>query len=272
MKQAKAVAKWAAVLVLAVFFLFPVILVILCAFKTNQELYAFPIVFIPKHPTLENFTLAFSKGDFGTYVFNTALVTVASTAITIVISLMAGFALVKYQFKGRVLFALMVIGTMLIPIEIIMVPIFKTIKVLGMFNSLWGIIIPPAATPAGVFLVRQYLLSVPDDLLHAARIDGASEWRIFTRIIAPISVPVISVLGVFSFMWRWNDYLWPLIVIFDPKKYTIQLAINNFVGEYNIDWNSLLAMSVLSMIPVLIIFLIFQKKFMSGMATAGMKD
>lgn len=272
MKIAKGGMKLLGTLLLVAFFLLPVVWVIICAFKNNNELYAFPPVFLPKEPTLASFRLAFSKGSFGTYVLNTTFVTVVSTGITLIISLMAGFALAKYQFKGRQLFTLLIIATMLIPLEIIMVPIFKVIKAVGLFNSLWGIIIPPAATPAGVFLVRQYLLSVPDELLQAARIDGASEWSIFARIITPIATPVLSVLGVFSFMWRWNDYLWPLIVIFDPKKYTIQLAINNFVGEFNIDWNSLLAMSVLSMIPVLVVFLIFQKKFMSGMATAGMKD
>jgi alpha-1,4-digalacturonate transport system permease protein len=119
--------------------------------------------------------------------------------------------------------------------------------------------------------MRQYLLSVPDELLEAARIDGASEWRIFVKLILPISKPVLSVLTIFSFMWRWNDFLWPLIVISTPEKYTVQLAISNFVGQYNVDWNGLLAISVITMIPVLIVFLIFQKQFVKGMVTSGLK-
>jgi alpha-1,4-digalacturonate transport system permease protein len=160
----------------------------------------------------------------------------------------------------------------MIPLEVIMTPIFSVISKLGLYNSLWGIIIPPAATPTGVFLIRQYLLTVPDELLEAARIDGAGEWKIFWKLIVPIATPVISVLAIFSFMWRWDDFIWPLIVISDPTKYTIQLALSNFIGEYNVDWGSLLAMSVVTMIPILIVFLIFQKQFIQGMATSGMKD
>ena len=141
-----------------------------------------------------------------------------------------------------------------------------------MYNTLIGIIIPPAATPTGVFLIRQYFMTVPDELMEAARIDGASETSIFLRIMVPLAKPAISVLAIFNFMWRWNDYMWPLIVIRNTNKYTVQLALQTFSGEYSVDWNSLLAMSVITMIPVLIIFLIFQKQFIRGMTTSGMKE
>lgn len=159
----------------------------------------------------------------------------------------------------------------MIPLEVIMIPIFKVISFLGLYNNLLSIIIPPAATPTGVFLLRQYLLSVPDELLEAARIDGASEWRIYSRIILPVCKPILAVLAIFSFMWRWDDFLWPLIGISDPSLYTIQLALSNFIGEFNVDWGSLLAMSVITMIPVLVVFLMFQRYFVSGMVTSGMK-
>ena len=141
-----------------------------------------------------------------------------------------------------------------------------------MYNSFWGLIIPPAATPAGVFLLRQYFLTVPKDLMEAARIDGASEVRIFVRLMLPAAKPAMSVLAIFSFLWRWNDYMWPLLVIRDTEKYTVQLALANFAGQYTVDWNSMLAMSVVTMIPVLILFLLFQKQFVKGMVTAGMKE
>ncbi|MGO4272030.1 carbohydrate ABC transporter permease, partial [Paenibacillus sp. TAF58] len=137
--------------------------------------------------------------------------------------------------------------------------------------NLLAIIIPPAATPTGVFLMRQYLLTVPEELLEAARMDGASEWKIYWRIILPIAKPMLAVLAIFSFMWRWDDFLWPLVAISDPSKYTIQLALSNFIGEFNVDWGSLLAMSVITMIPVLAVFLAFQRYFVSGMITSGMK-
>ena len=120
-------------------------------------------------------------------------------------------------------------------------------------------------------MLRQYLLSVPDELLEAARIDGASEWRIYWKIMLPLCQPILAALAIFSFMWRWDDFLWPLIAISDPSKYTLQLALSNFIGEFNVDWGSLLAMSVITMIPVLIVFLVFQKQLVSSMATSGMK-
>ena len=159
----------------------------------------------------------------------------------------------------------------MIPLEVIMIPIFTVISQLKLYNNYLGIIIPPAATPTGLFLVRQYLLTVPNELLESARIDGAGEWKIFWRLIVPIAKPILATLAIFSFTWRWNDFLWPLLVIGKPEMYTIQLALSNFIGEFNVDWNGLLAMSVVTMLPVLVMFLIFQKQFVKGMATSGMK-
>nr|WP_211254309.1 carbohydrate ABC transporter permease [Caldanaerobacter subterraneus] len=240
--------------------------------KSPVELYKWPPSLLPKTITFVNFETAFKKGNFGLYFYNSAVVTIVSTIITLVINTMAGYALAKYKFYGRDFILVAFLATLMIPLEIIMIPIFVVIRSLGMINSLWGIIIPPAATPTGVFLIRQYLLGVPDELIEAARIDGASEWRLFWTIIVPLAKPVISVLAIFSFMWRWNDFLWPLIVISDPQKYTIQLAISNFMGEYNVDWPSLLAMSVIAMIPVLIVFLIFQRQLVKGIVTTGLKE
>ncbi|MEQ2130511.1 carbohydrate ABC transporter permease [Caldanaerobacter subterraneus KAk] len=259
-------------ILVASFFLIPVLWVVLSSVKPPVELYKWPPSLFPKTITIVNFETAFRKGNFGLYFYNSAVVTIVSTLITLVINTMAGYALAKYRFYGRDFILIAFLATLMIPLEIIMIPIFVVIKSLGMINTLWGIIIPPAATPTGVFLIRQYLLGVPDELIEAARIDGASEWRLFWTIIVPLAKPVISVLAIFSFMWRWNDFLWPLIVISDPKKYTIQLAISNFMGEYNVDWPSLLAMSVIAMIPVLIVFLNFQKQLVKGIVTTGLKE
>jgi alpha-1,4-digalacturonate transport system permease protein len=258
-------------ILLSILFLLPVLWVVLSSFKNSTELYQWPPSLLPRHFTLENFETAFNKGNFGTYFLNSAIVTVTSTILLLLFNSMAGFALAKYRFKGDTILLVGFISTLMIPLEVIMIPIFRVISKLGMFNSLWGIIIPPAATPTGVFLIRQFLLSVPDELLEAARIDGAGEWKIYWRIILPIAKPVLSVLAIFSVMWRWDDFLWPLIVIIDPDKYTVQLALSNFIGEYNVDWGSLLAMSVVTMIPVLVVFLMFQRYFVKGMITSGMK-
>lgn len=263
---------YATLIVLAVIFLVPVVWIALCALKGKTELVAWPPVILPKTITFENFTVAMSKGNFGLYFFNSTYSTVLSTILTLIVNCMAGYAFAKFKFKGNNLIFLSFLATLMIPLEVIMIPMFQTLKFFGMYNSLWGIIIPPAATPTGVFLMRQYLLSVPDELLEAARIDGASEFRIFAKIIVPIAKPVLSVLTIFSFMWRWNDFLWPLLVINNPKLYTVQLAIANFSGQFSVDWNSLLAMAVVTMLPVLVIFLIFQKQFVRGMVISGMKE
>ncbi|HJB41878.1 MAG TPA: carbohydrate ABC transporter permease, partial [Candidatus Gemmiger avicola] len=151
------------------------------------------------------------------------------------------------------------------------IPIFQVVKVFGLYNNFLGLIIPSAATPAGVFLVRQYFLTIPNEIMESARIDGASETKIFLRLMLPLAKPIMSVLAIFAFLWRWNDYMWPLVVIRDSNKYTVQLALANFSGQYAVDWGSLLAMSVLTMIPVLILFLLFQKQFMKGMVAGAVK-
>ncbi|CAG7644299.1 L-arabinose transport system permease protein AraQ [Paenibacillus solanacearum] len=271
LKSSAKVTLYIVLIVMAALWLFPVLWIVISSFKTNNDLYSFPPRFWPQPITFEHFTDAFAKGNFGRYFMNSAIVTISSTILLLVINSMAGFALAKYRFKGDMLLLVGFISTLMIPLEVIMIPIFKVLSTLGMYNTLWALIIPPAATPTGVFLIRQYLLTVPDELLEAARMDGASEWRIYSQLILPMCKPILAVLAIFSFMWRWDDFLWPLIGISDPSLYTIQLALSNFIGEYNVDWGSLLAMSVITMIPVLVVFLVFQRQFVSGMVTSGMK-
>ena len=263
---------YALLILLSIIVLFPILWIALSSFKPGSELFHYPPSLFPERFTFENYTQALGKADFATYFKNSAIVTIASTIITVIINTMAGYVFAKYHFRGGNAIFLFFICTMMLPLEVLMIPIFQMVKNMGMYNNFWGLIIPPAATPMGVFMVRQYFYSVPNELLEAARIDGASETRIFVRLMLPIAKPVMSVLAIFSFMWRWNDYMWPLLVIRDPKLYTVQLALANFNGEYSVDWNSLLSMSVITMIPVLVVFLIFQKQFIRGMVTSGMKE
>ena len=183
--------------------------------------------------------------QFGTYLFNSVFITAAATLITLLINAMAAFALSKYKFKGRLTFTILIVATLLIPSSIILVSLFFVVWTFGIFGSLWGVIIPAAATPTGVFLLRQYMLTIPDELLEAARMDSASEWRIFWRIVLPLSLPALSVLAILSVIWRWNDFLWPLIVLIsDPAKHTIQLGLTQYAGEFDQDFHYILAMTV----------------------------
>jgi alpha-1,4-digalacturonate transport system permease protein len=210
--------------------------------------------------------------SFFTYLANSVFVTTAATIITLLINAMAAFALSKYRFPGRLTFTILIVATLLIPASIILVSLFFVVWSFGIFGSLWGVIIPAAATPTGVFLLRQYMLTIPDELLEAARMDAASEWRIFWRIILPLSLPALSVLAILSVIWRWNDFLWPLIVLIsDPTKHTLQLGLTQFAGEFNSDFHYILAMTVVTLIPITLVFVWLQRFITTGIATTGLK-
>ncbi len=218
-----------------------------------------------------NYTEIFGKFSFGVYLWNSVFITVVATILTLLINSMAAFALSKYQFRGQKTVFILIIATLMIPPTIILVPAFLVISSVGLLNSLWGVILPAIATPTGVFLLRQYMLTIPDELLEAARMDHASEWRIYWKIILPLAAPAMAVLAIFSVMWRWNDFLWPLIVLSKSEKFTLQLALNSFQGELNTQWHYLLAMTVITLIPISLVFAFLQKYITTGIASAGVK-
>lgn len=218
-----------------------------------------------------NYTDLFGKFTFGKYLWNSVFITVVATILTLLFNSMAAFALSKYKFTGQKAVFLLIIATLMIPPTIILVPVFLVINATGLLNSLWGVILPAVATPTGVFLLRQYMLTIPDELLEAARMDHASEWRIYWRIILPLTAPALAVLAIFSVMWRWNDFLLPLIVLSKSEVFTLQLALNSFQGELNTQWHYLLAMTVITLIPVTLVFAFLQRYITTGIASAGVK-
>ncbi|ADI14567.1 carbohydrate ABC transporter permease [Truepera radiovictrix] len=218
-----------------------------------------------------NYTEPLARFNFVTFLRNSVVVTVTATLITLLINSMAAFALSKYEFRGRNAIFLLIIATLMIPISVILVPVYLVITQIGWTNNLWGVILPGAATPTGVFLLRQYMLTLPDELLDSARIDGASEWRIYWQIILPLTAPALAVLAIFSVMWRWNDFLWPLIVLTRSELFTLQVGLNSFQGELNIQWHYVLAMTVLTLLPVTVVFAFLQRYITTGVATTGLK-
>ncbi|MBC6407269.1 MAG: carbohydrate ABC transporter permease [Rhodobacteraceae bacterium] len=220
---------------------------------------------------LSNYTELFERFDFLRFFWNSTFITVVATVIMLLVNAMAAFALSKYKFKGRMTVLALVIGTLMIPQTVVLVPLFLITRELGMLNSLWGVIIPGAATPTGVFLLRQYMLTIPDEILDAARMDKASEWKIFWRIIVPLSAPAIAVLAILAIMWRWNDFLWPLIVLSETENFTLQLALNSFQGEMTTQWSNLLAMTVMTLLPIALVFMFLQKYIATGIASTGGK-
>ena len=219
----------------------------------------------------DNYLDPLRKYNFLLYFKNSIFVTVIATIITLIINSMAAYALSIYEFRGKNIALVFVFGTLLIPLTIILVPVFYVIANFGMINSLWGVILPGAATPTGVFLLRQYMLTLPRELIEAARMDHASEWAIYWRIVLPLSIPAIAVLAIFSIMWRWNDFLWPLIDLSKSEVYTLQIALNAFHGELTSQWNYVLAMTMVTLLPIALIFTYLQKFITTGIASTGMK-
>jgi alpha-1,4-digalacturonate transport system permease protein len=218
-----------------------------------------------------NYSEPLRQFDFLRYLGNSVFVTVVATLITLLINSMAAYALSIYEFPGRNAAMLGIIGTLMIPITIILVPVYLVITWLGLVNNLWAVILPGAATPTGVFLLRQYMLTLPRDLIEAARMDKASEWQIYARIVLPLSLPALAVLAIFSVMWRWNEFLWPLAVLSKSESYTLQIGLNAFQGELQTQWNYLLAMTVITLLPIAVVFVFLQRFIVAGIANTGVK-
>jgi alpha-1,4-digalacturonate transport system permease protein len=221
--------------------------------------------------SLENYTGAIRQFPFMTYLGNSLVVTFAATVITLLVNSMAAFGLSKYKFRGRDTMFLIILSTLMVPVSVILIPAFLVINQVGWVNNLLGVIIPGAATPTGVFLLRQYMLTIPDELLESARIDGATEWRIYWQIVLPLAGPALAVLAIFSVMWRWNDFLWPLIVLTRTELFTLQVGLNSFQGDLNVQWHFILSMTVLTLLPITVVFAFLQRYITTGIATSGMK-
>ncbi len=249
----------------------PVLWALVGSFKTQTELAQVPPTVLPKDPTFDNYTTGLRAFNFPHYLFNSVVVTVGATVLTLAINSMAAYALAKYNFRGRNVLFVITLATIMIPLQVILLPVYQVAASLGLVNSLWGMIIPPAATPTGVFLLRQYMLTLPDEMLEAARVDGAGEWSIFWRIVLPLSRPALAVVTIFSVIWRWNDFLWPLIIAQDESKQTLPVAIARFASQQAIPYNQILAVSVVTIIPIVVIFLILQRHIISGLAQGAIK-
>jgi len=268
----RAVPSTAILWLLAVVYLFPVLWFVLSSFKPGSELFSLPLSIFPETWTTSGYSTAWTRFDFQKYFINTSIVAVTTTVLTVIVSAMTGYAFAKYKAWWLRVFFVCILATTMLPTEVIMPSAFVVVRDLGLYDTLAGIIVPSIITATGIFMFRQYFRTVPDELLEAARIDGVGEIRAFFQIMLPIAKPIAVVLAIFSFQWRWNDYIWPLIVLNDPNKYTLQIALRSIVGADNIDWSVLLSASVISLIPMVILFIIFQRQIMSADINSGLKD
>jgi multiple sugar transport system permease protein len=250
----------------------PFVWMVLGSFKTQGELLQSPPSWWPRHAIFDNYTQLFSRLSFGTYFLNSTIVAVTVTAGNLLFCSMVGYALAMLEFRGRRALFVVVMATLLIPGVVTFVPLFVLVTNVGLTNSLPGLILPFLVTPFGVFLMRQYILGLPRDLLDAGRVDGAGEFRIFARIFLPLCGPALATLGILTFLGSWNNFLWPLVVAQQESKYTLPVALALYAkGQNSTQYGLLLAGATVVVIPVLAIFLAFQRRFIEGIATTGIK-
>lgn len=257
--------------VISLIIIAPVVWFVLASFKDLTELGARPPHILPKEWAFGNYSEAFKMYNYMRYFSNSLIVTVAATLLTLLINSMAAYAFAKYNFRGRDGFFVLTLAMIMIPLQVILIPIYLVVSSMGLVNTYWGMIIPAAATPTGVFIIRQYMLSIPDELIESARIDGAGEFRIFARIVLPLARPALAVVAIFSILWRWNDFIWPLLIAQDEKLYTLPVALALLNGQLFVPENIVLAMSVMSIIPVLFMFVFMQRQIIQGIAQTGLK-
>lgn len=255
---------------LALLVLIPLVWTVLGSFKSPTELAQRPPTLLPEQWQPGNYVEALTGFDVLRYLTNSVIVVVVATVLTLAINSMAAYALSRYNFRGRDLLFLVTLATIMVPLQVILIPVYQVTAALGLTNSLWGVILPAIATPTGVFLLRQYMLTIPDELIDSARMDGAREFGIFWRVVLPLCKPALAVLAIFSVLWRWNDFLWPLVVT-NERTRTLPVALQRFASQEVVPFNLVLAISVVSMVPVLVCFLVFQKQIVQGIAATGMK-
>ena len=251
--------------------LLPTLWMISASFMTTGEANSYPPHFLPHSPTLAHYRTLFSRLSLGRYLGNSAFVSIVVTALSLLVNSLAGYALAKLRFKGRErLFRGLALG-LVIPVQVSMLPLFLLMKSLHLVNTYWGVIIPGMASIFGIFLIRQYALAIPEDLLDAARVDGASELRIYRSVVLPVIAPILATLAIWTFLATWNDFMWPLIVLSDEAHYTLPVALANLSGEHVQDTELMMAGSVVTVLPVLIVFLALQRYYIRGVTAGSVK-
>jgi ABC-type glycerol-3-phosphate transport system permease component len=243
------------------------------SFKSRNEVRAFPPTWWPREPTFEHWINLsdLRVGSFLDFYRNSLIVACSVTGLVLLTSALVGYVLAKHRFYGRDLILLAILSMLMIPFNISIIPLYSLIVDMNWSNTLWALIIPGAYSPFGIFLMRQFMLGIPDELIDAARIDGASEYNIFLRIILPLSTAPLAALGIFTFTWQWDDFLWPLVVINEPELYTLPLGLSQFRGRVGTDVGGLAAASMAAVVPVLVIYFIAQRRIIEGITFTGLK-
>lgn len=251
--------------------IFPLYWMLVVAFSPRGELFTQELRFWPSALTLENFETVFSRFPVADWFLNSVVIGVFVTAFTVVVNMLAGYAFARLKFPGNNVIFLVVLSTMMIPVQVIMVAQFKLVSGIGISGTYWAVILPSAAAAFGIFLARQFIIGIPNELIEAARIDGAGHIRIFVQIVLPLCKPLLAVLTLLTLMGTWNDFAWPLIALKDPDLFTLPIGLLYLKGQTTPDYNAIMALALISVIPIVILFLVFQRYFVQGFARSGIR-
>ncbi|WP_078379028.1 carbohydrate ABC transporter permease [Sutcliffiella halmapala] len=248
----------------------PFIWMISSSFKPESEVLMVPPTLFPENPTLANFVKLFESMNFGIYLRNTIIIVLLSF-VGLLLNAMAGYGFAKFQFKGREKFFYVILATMMIPGQVTMIPVYLLLNEMGLTNTMAGIVLPGLAAAFSIFLFRQFMTTIPTDLIEAARLDGAGEFYIFFRLIIPIAKPIFAVQGILTFIGAWNSFLWPLIIANDESLYTLSVGLALLQGQYANNFALQMAGAAFMVVPIIIIFSLFQKYIVEGFTMSGLK-
>jgi multiple sugar transport system permease protein len=271
-KRFQTVLVYAFLIVAAAITVYPLLWMVFASLMPAGEAQSLPPRFWPSRITFIHYRELFERLNLARYFANSLLIAVAVTAFSVVINSMAGYALAKLRFTGRDRLFRFLIASLVVPAQVAMIPLFLLMKQMGLINTYWAVILPASASIFGIFLIRQYALAIPDALLDAARIDGAGEWRIYHTVVLPMLRPILVTLGVFTFMATWNDFMWPLVALIDGDLRTLPVALAILSGEHVQDTELMMAGSVVTLLPVLVLFVLVQRYYVTGIAAGSLKE
>lgn len=259
------------VILIAIATFLPFLWMISASFMHPGEANTYPPKLIPDKFTTEHYGTLFNRMNLADYFINSLIISVGVTFFSLILNSMAGYAFAKYRFAGKKKLFSLLLSSMIIPGQVTMLPVFLTLKNIGLINTYWAIIVPGMASIFGIFLIRQFAMSIPDSLIESAKIDGAGDVEVYIKIILPLCRPILLTLGIFTFMGTWNDFLWPLIVMTDSSMYTLPVALANLMGEHVQDTELMMAGSVITILPVVLVFLLLQKYYIKGIMMGSVK-
>lgn len=267
----KKVPVYLFILIVTLGSVFPFVWMISASLKTEATVFEYPIKWIPKQPRWDNYIEIFQKVSLLIYFKNTFIVSISVTFLQIFLSSLAAYAFSKIVFPGREILFILFLATLMIPYQVIMIPIFVIVKNIGLIDTLLGLILSCSFNAFSIFFMKQYFMTIPNELVEAARIDGLSEARIYSMIMLPLAKPALATLAIYTFVGAWNDFLGPLILLSSDSNLTIQLGIRKFITQYSAEYQLIMATSVLAILPIFLVFLYFQKYFVKGLALSGLK-